>query len=1046
MAGGDLTGGKKLKIKKGGLGGTGNVSYSAHMAKVFAANKQRFKTETLPTINTSSVSYLKRLHERSDDVFSTAHTEDNVTSKSRRHSKTDVWTADNDHDHSKKKYSGLHESRKHDSSDVWTAENSRHESAENKYRNLNEGRKHDKSDVWTAENNRHESAEKNYQSRHEAQKNKRRDVWTAENNHESADKRYSGPDITKPHHENDSKAEKYSHAAHISTAQTNFNTQTARDLTGGNTKTLLRTGNSNNSNSTLKTGKSVKRDIKIVKGSVPKNKRITTKDLRKIKTGNYKIVTKTKLKIKLKYKSKLTIKNLRNKSKILLKKAGHKVLHKGKELVKREIVSDLKLPLKMADIGVSALQTSNNDALATTGKTIRVVQTSAQLIQTGGIAAVKTSIKVGKGAKRVRTGIKYVKKHGIKNAGKALGRSAVAASKTFVKKALSSVAKALIKHVAVPVVIVAAVAVCMIFILGGAAAAVGSIYSGVTTVVNGIKGTITDIKDWFLGKKDKKDDEEYEPVEVNIQEYLMVKIQETKKNMGEDVIKELKSKGDYYEVRFYNSELDMEIPIDPNISKSKNKINRMMYSDQAIYEMVDPIYEAILLNEEFEMTDMKDMNDLYKEVTKDLFVLKSKEKIEYCSAEPCNEYHASSNCPNKVSGYHSDTNDCKDCCRSSNDVCAGHFEGYKCGIDEHDHHNDDFPDDPDQQATAMDATYHFMAKSNRKVGDEWSGWRLIHVGACAVECVHGGDLECTGHTHDGGCEKYCYHWHDGSYSEDRPGGSDAYLEYDCGALRNDVHCTGYNYCKGHKIKLIYFETKDVEKIISSYFDDRIKEAEKKVGDNEKQLEKQKNKKKPDEDKIDELEERLHDSQESVDSLKETKENCYAYLDVVRENLGLDDPDDDGMKYASAVNLQNKYAVKAREQVGKPFVFEGEDPDKGFDDIGLVKYVYGEKLNDVSSYVELAKCDAFDFEHTIEEDREGALILYTYGAATVDSKGNEKLDDLYDPENIYHVGISLGNGYMVHATGSPATKENKAGMVKVSKISQESVMKIGFPKE
>ena len=505
-------------------------------------------------------------------------------------------------------------------------------------------------------------------------------------------------------------------------------------------------------------------------------------------------------------------------------------------------------------------------------------------------------------------------------------------------------------------------------------------------------------------------------------------------------MRSLKEKGSYDEVRFYNKELDMDIPIDPDAAKSEKKINRLMYSDDAIMRMISPMFNARVVAEYGLVVPKKsDLDDMYDEIADDIFVVNSEDYIEYCTPDvcpSCGQHHASDGCPQAERGFHSDTAQCHDCCRSEHIICAGHLtDEYGCGIEEHDHYNAA----EDKDTNWEDARDYFKAHPSED-GTVWCNWELVDGSGNvpSVTCHLARYYECGGHTHTDSCRKTKYHWGDGSFREERPSGDDANIDgAPCDNSENKTSCTGYSCCKGHKIKRIYIKPKDAEEMIEDNYTKKIDELKKDVEKQTKKVDKAKGKKKPKQDDIDKEQDELTKLEQQLSSMVETRDLTYAFLEIIDDELGLGDKEDADAKKLANMEITNKFAARAAEQAGKPFVFEGEDPNVGFDDLGLVKYVYGQTLGDVTSYGDLYANGGFDFEHTYEDDTAGALLLYSYGS---------QKDKKYDPDNIYHVGISLGNGYMVHAAGSPAAAGKPGGSVKVSKVSAAVVLKIGIPKE
>ena len=782
--------------------------------------------------------------------------------------------------------------------------------------------------------------------------------------------------------------------------------------------------------------KDFSRDIKVAKGAIRRNTRITAKGVKHLKTGTCKVILKTGSKIMVRTVGKVTVRTLKLQYHITAT-----IIKNTPKAAKYTI----KGASKLTEITSDALIAGENAMLETTGYTIKTVHTSARLtkdtVKTGAKVAVKTGKVAGKGFRAARTGISYARKNGLKKAAARAGEKAVKGIASAARNGFSLVTKAVFRRLLVPVVVTVLIAAGAFVMIGGGGAVVGSIFSGVTSVVSGVKEKVAS---FFGGGEDEEDG----PADIDMDEYLRGRIKKSRNELRDDVIKSLKKKGSYFEVRFYNKELDMDIPVDPELARSKNKVSRMIYSEEAILRIIEPVFNARVVAEYgLEVPKMKDLDDMYDDIAKDIFVIKSEEFIEYCTPDicpSCGNHHSSDGCPSVNQGSHSDTSLCHDCCRTTHMICEGHLSGYECGCEEHDHSGKD-----------LDDAFDYFMDNDSDVDTVWYNWKLTgktyeRNGRITyyARCAKGGDGDCNGHRHSDGCRKTRYHWADGSFREERPGGGDSYIEGSpCDHTSAVDVCGGYSYCEGHKIKRIYIQPKELDEFIDDNYTKKIEKLEKEVAKKSKKLDKAKDKKKPDEEDIAEKEDELTDLEKKLDDLEQARDLTYNFLELIDDELGLGEEGEDAdAKKLANMDISNLYAQKAAGQTGKPFVFEGEDPNVGFDDIGLVKYVYGQALNDVDSYKALASHGAFDFSHSYEDDREGALILYTYGVKKVNSQGVEDYSDVFDPENIYHVGISLGNGYMVHAAGAPAVGGKQGGRVRVSRVSADAVMKIGIPRQ
>lgn len=100
---------------------------------------------------------------------------------------------------------------------------------------------------------------------------------------------------------------------------------------------------------------------------------------------------------------------------------------------------------------------------------------------------------------------------------------------------------------------------------------------------------------------------------------------------------------------------------------------------------------------------------------------------------------------------------------------------------------------------------------------------------------------------------------------------------------------------------------------------------------------------------------------------------------------------------SALDLRDSIVALARAQVGKRYVFGGEDPKRGFDCSGLVKYIVAALHISVprtaAQQAAVGRAVPRDTSRLLPGD------LVTFGRG----------------KRISHIGIYVGNGRMVHAS-------------------------------
>ena len=688
---------------------------------------------------------------------------------------------------------------------------------------------------------------------------------------------------------------------------------------------------------------------------------------------------------------------------------------------------------KTASAVGGALSATGNEYLSAAGTAIHTtVQGGTTAIKTAAVVTKTTgkTIKTGfSGFRKVRTGFSYVKQNGLRKSARRLGKRTASKVGSSIVKGFMNLFTFGLRATALPAII------AVVVVIMGAA----TIVTTIGAAVNAIFGTSTSIIDDAVEKGEeaweyipggtadvaeavaeyvKKEDSEIadeKPVETSEEEWLIKHIKKTKEKKREEVKKILEKDlvengGDYHEIRFYNGFTDEWVSL---TDEKDSTIDRSMYSDEQMYELIQPIFHNILLVKYDLVAKESDMIELYNEMVEEMMTIEKADTdtecswTEWCSQgeEPktdspvkcseCGHVHAEETCLNVTEGNHGDDNyTCSTCCHKYY-KCKGHKGDLKCGMQEHDHSN--------IEDAFKDWTYKYN-HGGVSTGAEYGGWILTGWNAdftyLYYNCKYGGGGSCGGHHHndwhskdDSGCYKTMYHHADGSYNEFEPSGDDIRCESPCDNCEEHSYCTGYRHCEGHKIEKVYFKSVDTNRLLDKYYDDEIKELEKKKEDGSITTDETKRLK------------QLNDNRKIVSECIENLARVY----------GNDDKDED----VKGEEIVDWYAVKAYAQLGTPYVVGGDDLETGVDDIGFICAIFND--GDVEfkhDYTSIAT----DEHVTIigaEDISQGDIVFYSYGD---------------DSSTIYHVGIAIGNNLMVHASN--------AGSVRVSKIYKEAVHFVG----
>lgn len=294
---------------------------------------------------------------------------------------------------------------------------------------------------------------------------------------------------------------------------------------------------------------------------------------------------------------------------------------------------------KSDDYAVQGVGTSINMAEAGIRTAIKGTKVSSY--------AIKTAVKTGK--KTVHAGM-FIKNNGLRAAWKASRGHAVKSAQNILKALIDGI-KALGRKVIIPILIIATVVMACSGVITIPVTAVASIFGSI------------------FSTKDSNTDHD-------IRDYLNAAIPGLVTKFQEDLSKRMeKSWEDHHIVRFY-SNLGSDDVIEPTL----NGIKRVFPSNDEINNMIQPVFNAVVLMKyELEPTE-KEAEELTKEIFSKLFTVSTEESTEYCgqdlltgkgtpiASHLCGSIHAKDDCPNKITGTHSGYT-CDTCCSY---YCPGH--------------------------------------------------------------------------------------------------------------------------------------------------------------------------------------------------------------------------------------------------------------------------------------------------------------------------------------------------------------------------------------
>ena len=688
-----------------------------------------------------------------------------------------------------------------------------------------------------------------------------------------------------------------------------------------------------------------------------------------------------------------------------------------------------------------ALTATDNDYLQGVGTAVKGVGyavkgelKTAQLAVNGTRSAIRTGRKIA-------TGFSYVRQNGMRRSVRHLRKKTA----NKVRKSILELTKAFFSFAGK--LIAAPIAVVIVFMIAGA----GSIISVVSGAVNAITGeeievTVVAVDEDGDKKASFKQVDEEEWLIERIKKTKAEKVKEIKKLMEDDLIE---NGGEYHEIRFYNSFADICVPLE---DEKDEAIGRTLYSDEQLYEIIQPIFHNMLLIKYNLKPTEEEMTKLYEDMVKDMMVIKSAKTnpenkwIEFCGDSThysvnvsenqakgahthchithdsgCGRVHALDGCLNPDKGYHADDEyvnggGCNSCCYDYY-TCMGHKGDRICGIEEHKHNGD-----------KDEAGYHFIDMWDNgetiSTGMTYDNWKLEdfeveeHNGKkelkyVIIVCNYTGTQDCEGHSHsewhskdDPGCYATKYHNDPNNRNSYSNSNTNAQLHFECDNSEHHSKCNGYIYCKGHKVEKIYFKSVDVKYLIDKYYTKEITKLSKKKDDETA-------------------------TEEELLKLTQYIKNKQIVEDVTSElasRYGSDSEKEVDPKEIKDLKITDVHAAIAYGCVKNktPYIQGGDSLNKGVDDIGLICGVYSDKkwkhsysgiANGNGVTIKAIKGKTADGKKS--EIKQGDIIFYSY---------SNKID------SIYHVGIALSNKYIVHASNT--------GNVRVSKIYKEAVYMIG----
>lgn len=515
-------------------------------------------------------------------------------------------------------------------------------------------------------------------------------------------------------------------------------------------------------------------------------------------------------------------------TKFTLKKGipfGFKAAGKGIRLAGRAIGSSddymlrgISTSIQTARTGVGVIRTTAK-AVKITGKTIK---TSGKLLKTTG----KGIVKAGKGVVR---GIQYIAKHGWKNAfrtgirkaGKGIG-SAVVKAGGSVANLLIDLARAGVKKVAAPLILVVVAGAAVSNIITAPVTAVGAVFSGIFETYSGYGYTAEEISV----------DEFFEDPENGI----AAQRQSTVESIWVQAKRKMKENGGPYHV--------VRIKDDAG-GRSKRatyeNVDLVFYPTEVLHSAFKPIFHAKVVAEHDMRIALPTAKNMLLGLFNQVFFVEYTDSTEYCGQtldsgegeanpvhEECGNRHANEDCPNVKTGYHT-AYTCS-VCDSISYACNGHSGSVNCGITRHTHITScgtltcrKHLTDGSHRHTEYCYSYNCGKWAHTHTADCWfyAGGKPIYVNCGKSEHTHRNSCYTCGipiHTHvawrspgNPGCFSTYYHTQE-NISQ-------------CADKTQRFVCTGYRYCKGHEVTTMHIDINEITKLEDKVFKQPIEQLE-----------------------------------------------------------------------------------------------------------------------------------------------------------------------------------------------------------------------------
>lgn len=514
-------------------------------------------------------------------------------------------------------------------------------------------------------------------------------------------------------------------------------------------------------------------------------------------------------------------------TKFTLKKGipfGLKAAGKGIGLAGRAIGSSddymlrgISTSIQTARTGVRGIRTTAK-AVKLTGKTIK---TSGKVLKTTG----KGIVKAGKGVVR---GIQYIAKHGWKNAFRTGIRKAGKGIGSAVVKAGGSVANLLIdlvqagaKKVAAPLILVVIAGAAVSNIITAPVAGVGAMFSGIFETFSGYGY----------------------PEEISVDEFfddpengIAAQRQSTVDSIWNQARLKMKENGGQYHIVRIKDDSGNRVK-----RASRENVDLVFYPAEVLHSAFKPIFHAKVVGEYEMRIGLPTAKNVLLGLFNQVFYVEFTDSNEYCGQlidsgegeanpvhEECGNRHANEDCPNAKTGYH--TSFTCSACDSVSYTCNGHAGAVNCGISRHTHGTScgtlkcrKHLTDSTHRHTEYCYSYNCGKWEHRHTTDCWfyAGGKPIYVNCGKAE-----------HTHKNACYtcEIPIHNHVAWRSPENPGcfatfyHSQANISQ-CADKTQRFVCTGYRYCKGHKVTTMHIDINEITKLEDKVFKQPIEQLE-----------------------------------------------------------------------------------------------------------------------------------------------------------------------------------------------------------------------------